>query len=81
MCVHIQLLALEHFHPPYSPDLTLSDHSLFTYLKNWLESQRFNNNEELTEGVKMWLSSQAYKILFPNTTSASIPAVIILRSG
>jgi histone-lysine N-methyltransferase SETMAR len=23
-------------HPPYSPDLTLSDYHLFTYLKNWL---------------------------------------------
>jgi hypothetical protein len=53
---------LEHFnwelfdHPPLSPDLTLSDCHLFTYLKNWLGSQRFNNNEELMEGVKMWLS-------------------------
>jgi hypothetical protein len=33
---------LEHFnwelsnHPPYSPDLALSDYHLFTYLKNWL---------------------------------------------
>jgi transposase len=50
---------LKHFnwqlfdHPPYSPDLTLSDY----HLKNWLESQHFNNNE-MTEGVKTWLSSQ-----------------------
>jgi histone-lysine N-methyltransferase SETMAR len=49
---------LEHFnwvlsdHPPYSLDLALSDYQLFTYLKNWLRSQRFNNNEELMEGVK-----------------------------
>jgi hypothetical protein len=49
---------LEHFnwelsdHPSYSPDLTPSDYHLFTYPKNWLESQRFNNNEELMEGVK-----------------------------
>jgi histone-lysine N-methyltransferase SETMAR len=55
---------LEHFnwelfdHPPYSPDLTPSDYRLFTYPKNWLESQRLNNNE-LTKGVKTWLSSQA----------------------
>jgi transposase len=54
---------LEHFnwelfeHPPYSPDLAPSDYHLFTYLKNWLGSQRFNNNEELMEGVKTWLSS------------------------
>jgi transposase len=56
---------LEHFnwelfdHPPYSPDLAPSDHHLFTYLKNWQRSQRFNSNEELMEGVKTWLSSQA----------------------
>jgi hypothetical protein len=75
-------------HPPYSPDLTPSDHHLFTYLKNWLGSQHFNNNEELMEGVKTWLSSQAadcfdtgYKYLLPDTTSASIPAVTMLRSS
>jgi hypothetical protein len=27
-------------------------------LKNLLGSQRFSSNEELMEGVKMWLSSQ-----------------------
>jgi hypothetical protein len=54
---------LEHFNwellkqPPYSHDLTPSDYHLFTCLKNWLGSQRFNNNE-LMEGVKTWLSSQ-----------------------
>jgi histone-lysine N-methyltransferase SETMAR len=48
---------LEHFswalfdHPPYSPDLAWSDCHLFTYLKNWLESQHFNSNEELTDGM------------------------------
>jgi hypothetical protein len=46
-------------HLPYSPDLAPSDNHLFTYVKKWLESQRFNNNEELMEGVKTWLSSQA----------------------
>jgi hypothetical protein len=56
---------LEHFnwelfdHLPYSPDLTPSDYHLFTNLMNWLQSQRFNNNEKLMEGVSMWLSSQA----------------------
>jgi hypothetical protein len=46
---------------PYSPDLALSDYYLFarTYLKNWLLSVLFNNNEDLMEGVRMWLSSQA----------------------
>jgi histone-lysine N-methyltransferase SETMAR len=38
---------LKHFkwelfdHPSYSPDLAPSDYCLFTYLKNWLESQCF----------------------------------------
>jgi hypothetical protein len=56
---------LEHFnwelfdHHRYSHDVAPSDYRLFTYLKNWLRSQRFNNNEELMEGVKKWLSSQA----------------------
>jgi transposase len=60
---HIRAL-LEYFnwelfdHPPCSPDLAPSDYHLFTYLKNWLGSQHFNNNE-LMEGVKTWLSSQA----------------------
>jgi hypothetical protein len=37
---------LEHFnwelfdHTPYSPDLAPSDYHLFTYLNNWLGSQR-----------------------------------------
>jgi histone-lysine N-methyltransferase SETMAR len=49
---------LEHFnwelfdHPPYSPHLAPSDYNLFTRtnLKNWLRSQRFDNNEVM-EGV------------------------------
>jgi hypothetical protein len=60
---HTQAL-LEHFnrelfdHPSYSLDLALSD-DLFTCLKSWLGSQRFNNNEELMEDVRIWQSSQA----------------------
>jgi hypothetical protein len=56
---------LEHFgwelfdHPPYRPSLARSDYHLFAYLKNWLGSQRFSNNEELMEGMKTWPSSQA----------------------
>jgi histone-lysine N-methyltransferase SETMAR len=56
---------LEHFnwqvtdHSPYSPDLASSDHHMFTrtYVKNWLESQSFNNNQDLIEEVKTWRSS------------------------
>jgi transposase len=32
-------------HPPYSPDLAPSDYHQFTYLKKWLRSQRFCNDE------------------------------------
>jgi transposase len=45
-------------HPPYFPDFAPSDYNLFTFLKKWLGSQHFNNNE-MMEGVKTWLSSQA----------------------
>jgi hypothetical protein len=30
-----------------------------TYQKNWVQSQCFKDNEELMDGVKMWLRSQA----------------------
>jgi hypothetical protein len=59
---------LEHFNwelfhrLPYSPVLAPSDYHLFTYLKGWLGSQHFSSNEELMEGVKMWLSSQVTQI-------------------
>jgi hypothetical protein len=75
-------------HPPYSRNVTLSSYHLFTCLMNWLGSQHFNNNEELMEGVKTWLSSQAADFfhtgiqnLFPDITSASIPVVITFRSS
>jgi hypothetical protein len=84
----------EHFnwelfaHPPYSPDLAPSVYYLFAYLKNRLGSQRFNNNEELMEGFKTWLSSQAADFcdtgiqkLIPHTTNSSVPAVTTLRSS
>jgi hypothetical protein len=76
--------------PPYSPDLAPRDYRLFTctQLKNWLQSQHFNNNEELMVGDKMWLSSQAADFfytgiqkLIPHMISASIPAVTALRSN
>jgi hypothetical protein len=48
-------------HLPYSHSHslpTLSNNNLFTYLKNWLGSQNFKNNDELMEGVNTWLSSR-----------------------
>jgi histone-lysine N-methyltransferase SETMAR len=67
-------------HPPYSPDLTPSDYHLFTYLKNWLGSQRFSNNEELMEGVKTFLSSQATDF-FDTGIQKLIPRYKCLNSG
>jgi hypothetical protein len=83
---------LEHFnwelfdHPQYSPDLTANNCHLFVYLKNWLGSQHFSNNEKLMECVKTWLSPQIsltepYKNLFPDMSDASILAVTTLRSS
>jgi hypothetical protein len=40
-------------HPPHNPNLAQSNYHLFTYLKNWLGSQRCNDNEKLMEGVNM----------------------------
>ncbi|GFW71542.1 mariner Mos1 transposase [Trichonephila clavipes] len=46
-------------HPPYSPDLTLSDFHLFQRMKNWLATQRFDDDKELRVRVTEWLRSQA----------------------
>jgi transposase len=65
--------------PPHSPDPTPSDYHLFTCLKNWLGSQHFNNNE-LKEGVKMWLNSQAADF-FDTGILKLIPRYKCLNSG
>jgi hypothetical protein len=69
---------LEHFnwelsdHPPYSPDLAPIDYHLFNYLKICLGSQHSNNNGEIMDGVKTWLSSQAADF-FDTGTQKLIP--------
>jgi transposase len=42
-------------HPPYSPDLAPSNYHLFTKIKIWLATQHFHTNEELMDGVNIWL--------------------------
>jgi hypothetical protein len=48
---------LEHFnwelfhHPSYSPDPAPSDYHLLEYLRNWLSSMPFSNNDEFMEGA------------------------------
>ncbi|XP_046662648.1 histone-lysine N-methyltransferase SETMAR-like [Homalodisca vitripennis] len=38
-------------HPPYSPDLVLSDFFLFPKLKIWLGGKKFSSNEEVSTTV------------------------------
>jgi hypothetical protein len=45
-------------HTDFRTRALLEHFILFGYPKKWLRSQPFNNNE-LIEGVKKWLSSQA----------------------
>ena len=45
--------------PPYSPDVAPSDYHLFPKMKIWSATQGFSDNEELMEGVKTWLHTQA----------------------
>jgi histone-lysine N-methyltransferase SETMAR len=45
--------------PPHSPDLASSDYHLFTKMKVWLATQRFQTNEELVDGVNNWLHDLA----------------------
>jgi transposase len=42
-------------HPPYSPDLAPSDYHFFTKMKVWLATWHFHTNEELMDGVNIWL--------------------------
>jgi histone-lysine N-methyltransferase SETMAR len=46
-------------HPPYRPDLAPVDYSLFTNMKVWLATQRFNTNQELMDGFSNWLHNLA----------------------
>lgn len=46
-------------HPPYSPDLAPSDFHLFPRMRNWLTTQRFDDDEVLRVRVTEWLRSQA----------------------
>ena len=45
-------------HPPYSPDLTLSDFHLFPTMKFFLKSRCFSHDETLISEVKLWLVMQ-----------------------
>jgi len=44
-------------HPPYSPDLALSEYHLFIHLTKWLASQSSEDDDRLKTGVTTWFKS------------------------
>jgi histone-lysine N-methyltransferase SETMAR len=46
-------------HPHYSAVLAPSNYHLFTKRKGWLANQRYHTNEELMDGVNIWLHNLA----------------------
>jgi histone-lysine N-methyltransferase SETMAR len=46
-------------HPPYSPNLALTDYHFFTKMKVWLATHHFHTNEEIMDGVNNWLLNLA----------------------
>jgi len=45
-------------HPPYSPDLALSDYHLFPGLKKQLKGRHFSFNAEVIAAAETWLDGQ-----------------------
>jgi len=45
-------------HPPYSPDLALSDYHLFLGLKKQLKGRHFSSDAEIIAAVETWLDGQ-----------------------
>jgi histone-lysine N-methyltransferase SETMAR len=45
-------------HPPYNPDLALSDFHLFETLKGTIRGKKFGSNDEVMEEEKKWLRVQ-----------------------
>jgi len=46
-------------HPPYGPDLALSDSHLFLHLKKHLAGKKFDDDNEGQEEVMTWFKGQA----------------------
>ena len=51
-------------HPPYSPDLTLSDFHLFPGLKKQFKSRHFSADAEVIAAAETWLDGQPSGIFF-----------------
>jgi len=62
---HVTTAILEKFkwdvldHLPYSLDFTPSDFHLFLHLKKHLAGKKFDDNDEVQEGVMTWFKGQA----------------------
>jgi len=51
-------------HPPYSPDLALSDYHLFPGLKRQLKGRHFSSNAKVTAAAETWLDGQTSEFFF-----------------
>jgi len=50
-------------HPPYSPDLALSDYPLFGSMKKMLGGQKFASDTEVQSTVRQWFRQQPASFL------------------
>ena len=51
-------------HPPYSPDLALSNYHLFPGLKKQLKGRHFSSDAEVTAAAETWLDGRFSEFLF-----------------
>ena len=51
-------------HPPYSPDLALSDYYLFRNLKSHLRGTRLRDDDELKAATEAWFEDQIDNFYF-----------------
>ena len=52
-------------HPPYYPDLALSDYHLFLSLQNFLQGKKFKNEEDIKKALVQFFASKD-KAFFKN---------------
>ena len=51
-------------HPPYSPDLVLSDYHLFPGLKKQLKGGHFSSEAEIIAAAETWLDGKTSEFFF-----------------
>jgi len=51
-------------HPPYSPDLALSDYHLFPGPKKLLKGLHFSSDVEVIAAAETWLDGQPFEFFF-----------------